>query len=76
MVAFLIPLLVGIALNIIAYLIMPKPKQAKPEAAKEMDSPTAEAGREIPVVFGTMLIKDPNCLDFCDKYVREYEIKA
>lgn len=76
MVAFLIPLLVSIALSIIAYVIMPKPKQAKPEAAKEMDAPTAEAGREVPVVFGTMLIKSPNCLDFSDKSVREYEIKA
>lgn len=73
---FLATLLIGIALNVISYLLMPKPKQPKPEAARAMDSPTAEAGREIGVIFGTIIVKDGNCLDFSEKTVREYEIKA
>ena len=73
---FLAVLAIGIALNVISFLLMPKPKQPKPEAARAMDSPTAEAGREIGVPFGTITIKDGNCLDFNEKSVREYEIKA
>jgi hypothetical protein len=76
MVAFLIPLLIAIAVSIVSYLIMPKPKQPKPEAAKSGDTPTAEAGREIPVIFGTVTIKDPNVLDYADKYIVSYEVKA
>lgn len=76
MVAFLVSLLIAVVLNVVAYLLAPKPKQAKPEAAKEMDSPVAEAGREIAVLFGTMIIKDGNILDFSEKSVREYEVKA
>ena len=76
MVAWFIPLLIGLALNVVAYLLMPKPKQAKPEAAKDMESPTAEAGREIPVVFGEMTIKSPNCLWFGDKAMHTYQVKT
>lgn len=73
---FLLSLAISVALNVVAYLLMPKPKQPKPEAAREMDAPTAEAGKEIPVIFGTVLLTAPNCLDFTEKSVREYEIKA
>lgn len=76
MVAFLLTVLINVALQIAAYLLMPKPKVAKPAAAQEMDGPTAEAGREIPVLFGEMLIEDPNCLWYGDKTLREYETSA
>jgi len=71
-----IPLLISLALNIAAYLLMPKPKGPKPEAARDMDNPTAEAGREIPVVFGTLTVKGLNCLWFGDKSIRTYKVKA
>ena len=76
MVAFLIPLLIGIALNIVAYLLAPKPKAAKPDAAKEMEGPTAEAGREVCVPFGTILVKSPNALWWGDKSMRTYKVKV
>ena len=60
-------LLIGLALNIIAYLLMPKPKPPKPPEAKDMDNPTAEAGRPIPVVFGVITVKGLNILWFGDK---------
>lgn len=75
MVGWLGALLIGLVLNVIAYLIMPKPKQAKPEAAKAMDDPTAEAGKPIPVVFGSIFIKDSNILWFGEKSHREYDVK-
>ena len=34
--AWWVALLLGLALNIVAYLIMPKPKQPKPPAAKDL----------------------------------------
>lgn len=65
--AFFLNLLIGLALMIIGYVLMPRPKQAKPEAATDMEGPTAEAGRAIPVVFGDITIKSPNFLWWGDK---------
>lgn len=75
MVAWLIPLLIGIALNIIAYLLMPKPKQPKPPAAKDMENPTAEAGRPLPVIFGEITIKGLNVLWYGDKVAFTYQMR-
>lgn len=72
--AWFLALLVGLALNIIAYLIMPKPKTPKPEAAKDMDNPTAEAGRPLPVVFGTITVQGGNLLWFGEKYKDTYKV--
>lgn len=74
--AWFIPLLVGLALNIVAYLIMPKPKTAKPEAAKDMESPVAESGKPVPVVFGTMTVKGMNIIWTGDKQKNEFEMKT
>lgn len=73
---FLIMLLVSLALNIVSYLLTPKPKTAKPEAAQDMEDPTAEAGRPIPVVFGTMTVKGLNVLWFGEKRINTYKVKA
>lgn len=76
MVFWLAPLLISLAINIVAYLLMPKPKAAKPAAAQQLDSPTAEAGREIPVVFGTITVTSPNILWYGEKALRTYEVDA
>lgn len=68
-----VALLIGLALNIIAYLIMPKPKQPKPPAAKDLEDPTAESGRPMPVVFGTITVKGSNIVWFGEKSLHEYE---
>mgnify|MGYP003434569998 CR=1 FL=1 len=73
--AWWISLLIGLALNIIAYLIMPKPKQPKPPAAKDLEDPTAEAGRPMPVGFGTITVKGGNIVWFGEKSLHEYEKK-
>lgn len=74
--AFFVALGISLAISIISYLIMPKPKAPKPEAAKDLEDPTAEAGRPIPVVFGTMTVKGLNVLWFGDKSKRTYKVKA
>jgi hypothetical protein len=74
--AWFLPLLIGIALQVVGYLLMPKPKSPKPPAAQDLEDPTAEAGRPIPVVFGTITVKGINVLWFGNKLVREYKIKV
>lgn len=74
--AFLWQVVVAIAISVIAYLLTPKPKPPKPEAARQLEVPTAEAGRPIPVLFGTMTIKDPNILNYGDRAVKEYKVKS
>lgn len=74
--AWFIPFLIGLALNVVAYMLMPKPKAAKPEAAKDMDNPVAEAGKPIPVVFGTVTVKGLNILWYGDKSIYTYQINV
>lgn len=74
--AFFIQFLIALALNIIAYVLTPKPKRAKPDAAKDLENPTAEAGRPIPKPFGTITIKGVNVLWFGEKSAYTYKIKA
>lgn len=75
-VTLLVNLLVAVAISVVAYLIMPKPKQPKPDSARDIENPTAEAGREIPKIFGTLIIKGLNVLDFADKQIVTYEVTA
>ena len=50
-----------IALIAISYALMPKPKSnIKPAGIDEFQVPTAQAGREVPVLFGTRELKGPN----------------
>lgn len=71
-----LPLLLAIIINVVAYLITPKPKRVKPEAAKDMDDPTSDAGRPIPVVFGTVIVKGLNVLWFGEKSKKTIEKDA
>lgn len=71
---FFVNLLIGLALNIIAYLLTPKPKGPKPPEAQDAPDPVAEAGKPIPVVFGTISIKGLNLLWFGDKRKVEREV--
>jgi hypothetical protein len=60
----------------LTYLLAPKVKAPKPDAAKDLEDPTAEAGRPIPVVFGTMTVKGLNLLWYGDKGQSTYKVKA
>lgn len=71
-------LIIGLALASIALtlLLAPRPKLPKPDQVKDLDDPTAEAGRPIPVVFGTMTVKGLNVLWYGDKSFTTKKIKA
>ena len=74
--AWFIPLLLAIVFNVIAYLLAPKPKKEKPEEIKDLDNPTADAGRPIPVMFGTLTVKGLNVLWFGDKSKKVSKVNA
>ena len=59
---FIARLVLGLVLAGISYALSPRPKIEKPRAAglDAFSLPTAEEGRPIPVVFGTVLITGPN----------------
>ena len=72
---FLVAFLVSFVLQVIAYLFMPKPKQPS-QATKDLEYPTAEAGRPIPRVWGKVTIKSSNILWYGEKDIHKYEVKA
>ncbi len=73
---FFVLLAVTVGLSILSYLLMPKPKAPKPEAVKDLEDPTAEAGRPVPVVFGTITVKGLNVLWYGDKSSKTYKVNA
>lgn len=66
MVNFLVQIAVMIVSAVISYALAPKPPKPKPASLQDFDAPTAEDGRPIPVVFGTVWLKGPNVLWFGD----------
>lgn len=52
--------IVFIAALVISYAMMPKPQSQPPAGLGDIKAPTAEEGREIPVLFGTRDIESPN----------------
>lgn len=73
---WIVMFVIAFSLNVVSYLITPKPKPPKPDAARDLESPTAEAGRPIQKVFGTLTIRDSNILWHGDKASKSYEIKV
>lgn len=52
---------------VLVVALMPTPKSTvKPASLADIDAPTAEPGRPIPVVFGTVLLKSPNVVWYGD----------
>ena len=76
---FLLNIFIAFILNVIAYVILPKPKRQRPEITdqrRDLETPTADTGRPIPVAFGTVNILAPNVLHVTDKHavqISEYQ---
>lgn len=58
-IVFIIALIVAVAMQ-------PRPPTPKPASLEDLDLPTAEIGRAIPVVFGTVLLKSANVVWYGD----------
>lgn len=72
---FLLQLVIALVLIVVSVVLTPKVKTPKTEI-RELDDPTADAGREIPVIFGTITIRDPNILWFGEKNTKTYTVNA
>lgn len=51
---------------VVSYAMAPKPQSRPPAGLGDIQVPTAEEGREIPVLFGTKELKGPNVVWFGD----------
>jgi hypothetical protein len=51
---------VFVAALVVGYAMVPKPQSQPPSGLGDVKAPTAEEGREIPVLFGTRDIEGPN----------------
>lgn len=71
----LFQILVAVVMIAVGYLLMPK-QQVPDQKIKQGDNPTASAGTPIPMLWGTMTIKAPNCLWYGDKYLIKSKIDA
>ncbi|MDY7117121.1 hypothetical protein RAN53_12270 [Halomonas sp. SSL-5] len=76
MFSFLVAIGISILLAVVAFMLMPRPKNNVPDMSRDLEMPTAEAGRPIPVVFGEGTIKSPNTLWYGDKDQETVEISA
>ncbi len=56
---YLVVLIVAI---VVARATAPKPPDQPPPELSDIDAPTAEEGKAIPVVFGTVWAKSPNVI--------------
>ncbi|MEY9717850.1 hypothetical protein ABIA22_000340 [Sinorhizobium fredii] len=53
-------IVIGLLSFALQMVLAPKPQNAKPASLDDFEAPTAEEGREIPVLFGTKDIRGPN----------------
>ena len=72
---WLVNIIVGISLQILGYMLMPKPKQPSPPQLEDYNNPTFESGREIPKVFGTVTIRGLNGIYWGDKAQRSRKVR-
>ena len=58
---------IGLGIALIAtFAIRPKPQNVRPSGINEIEVPTAEEGREIPVLFGSRDISGANVVWYGD----------
>lgn len=51
---------------VVSYAMTPKPQSKPPAGLGDIKAPTAEEGREIPVLFGTRDLESPNVVWYGD----------
>jgi hypothetical protein len=61
---------------VVSYAMMPKPQSQPPAGLGDIKAPTAEEGREIPVLFGTRDIEGPNVVWYGDLRVEPIRKKG
>ena len=69
-------LIIVAVMAIYAYTQMPRAKNAKPPALQDFDVPTAQEGREVVDIMGTVWIDDPNVIWYGGLYTRPIKTKS
>lgn len=69
-------LLVAIAMMVLTFLLAPKPKIEKLKPDTEIEVPATEVGRPLPVIFGTVIIRNPNIVWFGNIMIKEVKKKV
>jgi len=73
---FFVQALIVVALTAVLYLISPKPKMDKLKPADKVDVPNTEIGKPLAVIFGTVMIRDPNVVWFGDLKIKAVKKKS
>ena len=76
LIPLLVQLAIGVGLQVVGFLLAPKPKQSQPDEVRDMDNPTAEEGRPIPVVFGEHEVTGVNIIWYGQKNTRTRRIST
>lgn len=74
--AFFVVIGLAIAAVALSFLLRPKIKAPKPNELTDLEDPTTEAGRPVPVVFGTITVKGLNVLWYGEKSRVTRKVKA
>lgn len=72
--SLLLQLAIGVGMQVLGYLLMPKTATSKPDSFQDMDDATAES-RPITVVFGELDVA-PNIIWWGDKATTTRKVKA
>ena len=68
---------VGFAIALLfTFVLRPKPQSVKPAGLDEIQAPTAEEGREIPVLFGCRELKGPNVVWYGDLKTKAIRVEG
>lgn len=68
---------VGIAVSLLAtFALRPKPQSRPPAGLSEIKAPTADDGREIPVLFGCRYLRGPNVVWYGDLKTDPIRVKG
>ena len=59
-------LLLSAALAFLSYILAPRPEGPNAHSIGDIDVPTADPNKEIPVIWGTGWVKDPNVVWYGD----------
>ena len=71
-----VSLLIGLAINIVAYLIMPGVKGEQRQEYRDMDDPGADMGLPKPVAFGSIRVTGLNILWWGEKTLVMREVDS
>lgn len=74
--AFWIQLFLAVAVAIANYFLFGRIKKNKRPEIQDLELPTANAGRPIPKLYGTMAISGLNVLAKADRRTNTFKVKA